>query len=66
MEGRATAGSLAALQERALPELASRLDELGSGAKKSGLEPRDMDTLFHERLTVVRAATRQQTHTANT
>ncbi|GLC33000.1 hypothetical protein PLESTB_000381800 [Pleodorina starrii] len=48
-EARAQAAATAALAERELPTLATRVEELGEALKKKG-EPRDIDALFHERL----------------
>ncbi|KAG2450578.1 hypothetical protein HYH02_005079 [Chlamydomonas schloesseri] len=49
------AAALAAVTEHDLPTLAARLEEVAEGLKKGG-EPRDMDTLFHERLNGLEAA----------
>lgn len=48
-QARAHAAAVGALRERELPALAARLEEVAEGVKKGG-EPRDMDTLFHERI----------------
>ncbi|PNH00661.1 hypothetical protein TSOC_013503, partial [Tetrabaena socialis] len=48
-EARGHGAAVAALAERELPALAARVEEVVEGMRKSG-EPRDMDTLFHERI----------------
>ncbi|KAG2493370.1 hypothetical protein HYH03_008502 [Edaphochlamys debaryana] len=54
-EARAQGAVAAALAEKDIPAIASRLEELEGGVKKNG-EPRDMDTLFHERINGLEAA----------
>ncbi|KXZ56196.1 hypothetical protein GPECTOR_1g17 [Gonium pectorale] len=54
-EAKGHAAAATALAERDLPALAARLQEVADGVKKTG-EPRDIDSLFHERINGLEAA----------
>lgn len=48
-EAKAHGAAASALRDKDLPALTARVEDLAEGVRKAG-EPRDMDTLFHDRL----------------